>query len=115
VIADHAAEPGRALSVKAGEVLKFERRPTEWKGWIWCTGRDGLGGWVPERWVSIEGDTCLMLRDYTSLELTVREGDIVSVKETESGWVVAVTSGGETGWVPLRCLEKPAHAAPPEQ
>ena len=44
VIADHVAEPSEPLRVRAGDLLGFERRPTEWQGWIWCTDSGGGGG-----------------------------------------------------------------------
>ena len=106
VIRDHAAESSVPLRVRAGDVLGFERRPTEWQGWIWCADPRGHKGWVPENWVAIEGDTCKMKRDYTSLELAVRRGEVLVVHETESGWAWAARSYGEKGWVPLECIEK---------
>lgn len=106
VIEDHTPEASQPLCAGAGDLLRFERRPTEWDGWLWCTDRKGLQAWVPEAWVSVEGATCRMKKDYTSLELTVRESDVLVVGETESGWAWAEDSGGQKGWVPLRCLEK---------
>jgi len=106
VTKDHAPKSSEPLCAGVGDRLLFERRPTEWKGWLWCTNGRGLKGWVPEDWVSLEGDNCRMKRDYTSLELTVRKGEVLVVKETESGWAWAEDSDGCEGWVPLGCLEK---------
>lgn len=105
-ISDHRPETSEPLRVGVGDMLRFERRITEWKGWIWCTTGEGLEAWVPEAWVKVEGEACTMLRDYTSRELTVRKGETLLVEETESGWAWAENSAGERGWVPLDCLER---------
>jgi hypothetical protein len=105
-VKDHTPESSEPLCAAEGDLLRFERRPTEWEGWLWCTDRKGLKGWVPEHWVAIEGDSCRMTRDYTSLELPVSRGEVLVVRETESGWAWAVGPEGRQGWVPLRCLER---------
>ena len=102
----HRPEPGARLSVRAGDLLAFERRETEWPGWIWCTDSAGRQAWVPERWVEIKGAQCRMRRAYDSRELSVRPGDQVEVLETESGWARVRTRPDEVGWVPLRCLSR---------
>jgi hypothetical protein len=102
----HDAPSCKVLRLKAGDLLRFERRPTEWEGWIWCIDREGIEGWVPEKWVSVEGDSCAALREYESVELGVSRGEVLTVLETESGWAWAVNSRNESGWVPLRCLER---------
>ena len=78
-----------------GERLSFERRATEWPGWIWCTHISGTSGWVPESWVEIRGDSCAMKRDYDATELSVRGDEVVTVKFEESGWAWATTVTGE--------------------
>jgi hypothetical protein len=103
-----AHEPGSqaVLTLSRGERLRFERRPTEWRGWLWCTTESGETGWVPEAWVKIEGDTCIVLRDYCSAELPVEVGHEVIGDLIESGWVWVLKGTGATGWVPLECLER---------
>ncbi len=102
----HAPDSTDVLSVKAGARLEFERRPTEWDGWIWCTSRDGSSAWVPESWTALEGGSCVMKRDYVSRELAVARGEEVTVETTESGWARVTTPGVDGGWVPLECLER---------
>jgi hypothetical protein len=106
VIEDHEPEATEPLEVRSGDVLRCERRPTEWDGWIWCTDSENRSGWVPENRVAIEGSTCKVEREYTSAELGVRKGEELSIEERESGWAWAENSNGERGWVPLRCLER---------
>lgn len=130
----HTGGDGKPLAARRGERLAFERRPTEYAGWIWCrrleddgtprrgsVGDDASGpiadgpiadgptadaGWVPEAWVRIEGQTCVLLRDYDSTELRVEAGEDVTVQLVESGWAWVGGSCGRMGWVPLECLEK---------
>lgn len=41
----------------------LQRRETDWPGWIWCTNDSGKSTWVPESWVQIDGDSCVLRRD----------------------------------------------------
>ena len=94
-----------ALVVKRGERIRFERKPTEWPGWIWCITEDGKSAWVPESWVEIGGVFCVLSRDYNSRELTVRCGDELDVMHEESGWVWVCNTEGEEGWIPADRIE----------
>ena len=93
------------LVVEKGDRLVFERRPSEWSGWIWCTDAGGKGGWVPEAWVAIDGARCTMTRDYSARELTVGAGDVLKASMEVSGWVWCIGRRGDAGWVPLDHLE----------
>jgi len=106
VTGPHRPDSGFVLEAGRGARLRFERRPTMWAGWVWCPWEGGAGAWVPESWVRIEGDTCVMLRDYTSREVPVDRGDRVISRFTESGWAWVRTEGGDEGWVPLENLEE---------
>jgi uncharacterized protein YgiM (DUF1202 family) len=105
VVTPHRAEPGEPLRAAAGERLAFERRPTRWAGWIWCTAGSGRTGWVPESWVEVDPDgSCRLTRDYDATEVTVSAGETVSVELEESGWAWVRRDNGERGWVPLGLL-----------
>jgi hypothetical protein len=104
VIKPHRASYKEVLNTPKGSYLKFERRDSEWPGWLWCADKSGLAGWIPESWVTIDGDHCTLLRDYSTAELTVIEGETVSGDTIESGWVWVENCFGESGWVPLECL-----------
>ena len=95
-----------ALIAAKGSRLSFERKPTEWAGWLWCTDLSGKFGWVPESWVDINGDQCTLIRYYSTAELTVGVGDIVDGDITESGWAWVKNQNDKQGWVPLDCLKK---------
>jgi hypothetical protein len=104
-IKPHQPEFSDILQANTGEVLKFERRPTEYPGWIWCTNAQAVQAWVPTNWVSIEGDECRMNRDYVSKELRLAVGEIVNVLEIESGWAWVSKDENEVGWVPMAYLQ----------
>ena len=95
VIKAHQSPDPDPLIVRQGDRLSFERRETEWPGWIWCTSDSGKSAWVPENWVQIEGDSCVMRRDYNSTELAVDVGETGTVEFVESGWAWATTVTGE--------------------
>jgi hypothetical protein len=101
VIKRHQPEPGVSLVVRRGERLSFERRKTEWPGWLWCKTRKGRSAWVPEPWVSIEGSACVIKHDYDSRELSVEPGDVLTGTLSLCGWLLAETGDGRRGWVPL--------------
>ena len=105
VIRAHQPDSTNPLIVSKGDRLRCERRQTIWEGWLWCWKPDGPGGWVPEAWVEVEGDTCRMKRGYNAAELLVEPGDYLRPILTQSGWLLAVTRAGVTGWVPLGNVE----------
>ena len=93
------------LGIKKGQRLTVGEKDSEWQGWAWCTDNDGKSGWVPEAYLSVKENLAEALRDYDATELTVTVGEILTVLETESGWVWAVKEDGAAGWVPRECVE----------
>jgi hypothetical protein len=91
----------RPLQAAAGERLSYERRASEWPGWLWCTDAAGRSSWVPEAWVSLEANRCVLQRDYSAVELDVEPGELLRVELTESGWAWVTRRTGSRGWVPL--------------
>jgi hypothetical protein len=104
-VKSHEPEAVRPLVVSEGQRLRFERRKTQWHGWLWCTTEAGEAGWVPDGWVTIQGGNCVMKRDYDASELTVKVGDTLDAELTESGWLLGGHEAGRRGWVPLDCVE----------
>ena len=102
----HSPDPQTVLELKRGAKLKLERRQTEYAGWIWSTSDQNVSAWVPESWVKTCGDTCIMLRDYVSREISLDIGDAVRCDITESGWAWVHKENGSQGWVPLKCLKR---------
>jgi hypothetical protein len=106
VVQCHKASQSEPLRVRAKERVAFERRPTAYPGWIWCTDSEGRSSWVPESWVAIKGDSCEFLRAYHAAELEVSKGEVVSGGEEAAGWVWVRNQLGEEGWVPQESLKK---------
>jgi len=96
------------LMLRAGDTLDFdpddklnsERHKNKWPEWLWCTAADGTKGWVPENYVRVEGNSCILLKDYNATELTVSEGERLLVQFEESDWLWCRTAQGLEGWVP---------------
>jgi hypothetical protein len=97
----HYSDPIRGA---AGDRLALGRRDDEFPGWVWATTADGREGWVPEAWLRVEGESGVLLRDYTAAELPLEPGDVVSGELVESGWLWATDATGQEGWVPLDYL-----------
>ena len=93
------------LTLPKGQRLSWEPRECEWPGWIWCTTDAGESRWMPKNWVEVEGEQCVVQRDYTATELNVEEGETVTVLLMESGWGWATNESGQSGWVPMEQLQ----------
>jgi hypothetical protein len=108
VVTGYQAAGGDALVARRGDPVQLGKRSSEWPGWIWCTSDSGRSAWVPESWVERSGQSGVMLRDYSSVELTIQPGDELFATDIESGWARVRTLEGKTGWVPLPNLERTA-------
>lgn len=75
-------------------------RETDYVGWLWCRSEAGQEGWVPESWLSRDGDAFRLIRDFDAIELTVAPGDVVKLHYSDSGFCWVTAPSGETGWVP---------------
>ena len=58
----------------------LQRRETEWPGAIWCANDSGKSTWVPESWVQIDGDSCVLKRDYDATALSVVAREVLTVE-----------------------------------
>lgn len=105
VVREHHSPLLPPLNGQKGEQLGWERRESEWQGWLWCTHSSGRSGWVPENWLELADETAVLQCDYSATELTVVPGQVLSASVFESGWAWATAESGERGWVPLDNLE----------
>ena len=112
VVRAHEPDHADRFVLTKGETVSFERKQTAWNGWLWCSKPTGESGWVPESWVKLQGNTCVVQYDYNALELAVQPGETLDAVLTESGWLLAISSTGTTGWVPLECVEVTATDRP---
>lgn len=89
------------ISVRAGDVVMPDfDRPTDIPGWVWCTARDGRGGWTPTAWLVCKDGGWHIERDFNAIELTVVPGEVLEVLDRVSGFLWVRRGDGETGWVP---------------
>jgi hypothetical protein len=93
------------LKARSGDELTPGRRDADWPGWIYCTNRDGVGAWVPETYLMLEGLACKLNRDYDATELTVEAGDMLEAEVEESGWIWCTDKSGRHGWIPATHAE----------
>ncbi|WP_119165423.1 peptide-binding protein [Algihabitans albus] len=92
---------------EAGAAVRPDFGPkTDIEGWIWAEDPEGRGGWTPLAWLDRSAEPWRLTRDFDALELTVAEGEEVTLHFAESGFVLATTADGETGWLPDGVLER---------
>ena len=95
------------IVLSKGDAVVVGERDTDFPGWIWATAvATGKSGWVPEHFLLITGELAESRRDYSARELTVSEGDIVTIREEILGWALVETEAGGAGWVPLSHLAR---------
>ncbi len=101
VTGSHTRSYELPMCLTAGDAVTVERWDTTWPAWVWCSRRGEPSGWVPEAFLAVSPDgTAQVLRDYSSLELTVTPGDIVMGLEIVGGWIRCRSEHGDEGWVP---------------
>jgi hypothetical protein len=108
VVEDWRPAPRRPLVLEAGDVVRVGEHDTEWTSYLWCTGPDGTGGWIPQDYlVEREDGTATITVGYSTVELPVRSGDVVSGFQTAGAWTWCVAEDGAAGWLPNRILGTP--------
>lgn len=90
------------LVMQAGDEIRVEREDDD--GWWWSVHLDGRSGWVHESLFTRTGTVGAALRDYSAIELTVEEGEEVTLGELLGGWYWVTNTAGESGWVPKEHL-----------
>lgn len=105
VVKAYSAAFPEPLTIVKGERLKLGRKDDEWPGWMWCTNSAGESRWVPENFLRAAGDQGIALRNYTTTELTVQEGEELSLYEYESEWYWVSDRHGRTGWLPASHIQ----------
>lgn len=96
-----------AIRVPKGMTLAMLREETNpaWDGWLWCRSSDGQEGWISKDYMSVNGSSATMIRDYDAKEVAVQESDIVEVLKVERGWSWIKKFDGSEGWIPSENLE----------
>ena len=100
VIKEYITPFSDPLKVKKGEILELTDKKSEWSGWIWCINKEGKRGWVPENYISISKNTCMMLCDYDATELTAKNNNKLVIIKEVSEWYWCKNEKGVHGWIP---------------
>ena len=91
------------IKLKTGDEVAVTKRETnpDWLGWVFCVDKNGVSGWVSEKYLQIDGNSALAVTNYDATELGVEKGESVSLIHEEFGWAWVKNSAGKEGWVPL--------------
>jgi hypothetical protein len=93
------------LQLAAGDSVVLGPKDAAWPGWIWATGKDGRGSFVPEDHLAITGEKAEVLKPFNARDLSVKKGDTVEALREVSGWLWCQNSTGEEGWLPTFVLK----------
>jgi variant SH3 domain-containing protein len=104
VVREYVAQYPNPITVRAGDHVIVGADDPEFPGWWWCTGPDGLAGWVPEQLFQRTGTDAVMRQDYTARELSVPAGAEVVLHHAVNGWAWVSSSDGRAGWIPESCI-----------
>ena len=100
----HRKEFDPAPRAARGSIVVFERFGPTNPAWFFGRDPEGVCGYFPVGWFSIDGAKARALRSYDATELTVAAESYVEVVERYGQWVLAVDESGNQGWVPEECL-----------
>jgi aminoglycoside 6'-N-acetyltransferase I len=93
------------IELEPGEEIEVHREDTRFRGWFWCTNGAGKSAWVPKHCFQMVSATKAVCQEwYTSRELSVRPGDLVTPIYSETSWVLARDVTGSEGWIPAANL-----------
>lgn len=107
VIQDYTREFEKPMIRRKGDRIEVIRKNDgKYRDWYWCRDSEGIETWVPETLLEINGKDGFLKSDYTSWELTVSEGEIISVNFETGGWAFCTNAEGEEGWVPIENMER---------
>ncbi|MCU0775706.1 MAG: SH3 domain-containing protein [Ideonella sp.] len=110
VLHAHRSEYPRPITFDAGAPLTVGQRyegPEGWEDWWWCETPGQDGGWVPAQVIEVvDGAKARAREAYTARELDADPGETVLVTRTLNSWAwCEKPSTGESGWVPVACLQ----------
>ncbi|MFX0075174.1 MAG: SH3 domain-containing protein [Candidatus Hermodarchaeota archaeon] len=108
VIKSHHSDVSIPFKAEKGEIVSCKEKLTQWEGWFYCKKKAGIEGWVPKAFltpIKNSSEQYKFIRDYNAYEITATEGEVVKIKEIESGWAWIENINGEFGWIPLENLD----------
>ncbi|MBJ7264252.1 MAG: ligand-binding protein SH3 [Burkholderiaceae bacterium] len=109
VVRQHRSEYPYPICLTQGDALTIGARydgPEGWSEWYFCEVPGQAGAWVPRQLIERVPGTCgLAKEDYSSRELDVDVGDVLSATRHIDGWVWCHrASPDDAGWVPMSHL-----------
>jgi hypothetical protein len=105
VVKPYTRQYADPISFERGESITVERQDDQFPGWWWCTDKRGKSGWVHREFFEEDDYRMLATEDYIAWEINVTEGDMLAGEREVGGWLLATTTAGERGWVPLTHVE----------
>lgn len=103
IATDYVAQYADPIDVEAGAVVRVEHEDPQFPGWWWCCAPDGRCGWVPSTLLDPTprpGTAARLRQDYSARELSVQQGEQVSILSEHAGWLFVRTATGVSGWIP---------------
>lgn len=99
------------IELTTGDIVELgeETDPkSAYPDWIFCTSkRTGQTGWVATQIITKQGETGIANQVYSSKEMTVCAGDLVSSDEELNGWYWCIReSDSVCGWIPKVNLKR---------
>jgi SH3-like domain-containing protein len=105
VLGPNVPPPGEEIHVQPGDPLRVGEESGRYPGWFRVTTIAGVSSWMPEVYLRRRGTTGTALGEYTSRELAVSGGEIVSLYREVEGWTWCRADDGREGWLPDELLE----------
>lgn len=105
LLVPHRAPARPAPVFLGGDVVRVGHRDTDWPGFAWTTGHDGVGGWVPAELIGLGSDgIAFMTTAYDTRELDAEAGELVVLHREIAHWWWCENAAGDTGWIPARAI-----------
>jgi len=93
------------IKIRKGDRVRVGRRDTDWPAFLWCTDQTGESGWVPDQCLQVESHEAVVLDDYSAIELSVVDGETLTLSGETGGWYWCTNDSGRAGWVPAENLD----------
>jgi len=104
VVKPHKASFSYNVTFKKGDRVEVGREDPEMPGWYWCKDKKGGESWIPEEYLSIDGEEGTITTDYDTRELTVESGEAFEYVTEVKYWTLCRDRERE-GWIPTQNLE----------
>jgi hypothetical protein len=104
VTAEHRAIYPCAVELRIGDKVVVTEKVEG--GWVWCISKDEREAWVPKEYLSRKGNEGTVLIEYSSAELNVKSGEMLTCSKELDGWLWCINQKGKEGWVPRNKIKR---------